>query len=100
MFRIRLYGLSSIDQSSLKSMLNLAKGLLSHEWEIIETGSADLDIYSFDSDEGQQAWQNRKEGLTALLSQKGNITEPVDILIKKRYAPVIFLMHLTSLLRN
>jgi len=83
MYRIKLHGLPDIDQSSLKSMLKLANGLLTHEWEIIESGKADLDIYSFDTDAGKQAWQQHGEGLTALLSQKGNITEPVDILIKK-----------------
>jgi hypothetical protein len=64
-------------------MLKLAKGLLSHDWEVVESGHADLDIYSFDTAEGQQAWQQHGDGLNALLSQKGNITEPVDILIKK-----------------
>lgn len=83
MFQIKLVGLPPIDQTSLKSMLGLAKNLLTHDWQITEKANVDLTIYSFDTDEGKQAWLNRKEGNTALLSKSGNITEPVDIVIKK-----------------
>ncbi len=82
-FRIKLQGLSDKDKTSLKSMLKLANDLLTHEWQIVEQGKAELSIYSFDTDEGQAAWQQREEGLTALLTVKGNITEPVDIILKK-----------------
>ncbi|OUR64419.1 hypothetical protein A9Q79_08150 [Methylophaga sp. 42_25_T18] len=64
-------------------MLKLANDLLTHEWQIVEEGKAELSIYSFDSDEGLSAWKQREEGLTALLTVKGNITEPVDIILKK-----------------
>ena len=82
-FRIKLYGLTDKDKTSLKSMLKLANDLLTHEWQIVEQGKAELCIYSFDTDEGLAAWQQREEGLTALLTVKGNITEPVDIILKK-----------------
>ena len=64
-------------------MLSLAKDLLSEQWEIVESDDIDLAIFSFDTEEGVAAWENRSEGLTALLSKTGNITEPVDIVIKK-----------------
>lgn len=82
-FRIKLYGISDLDSSVLKSMLNLAGDLLTHEWIIVDSGIAELSLYSFDSEEGTTAWQQRGDGLTALLANKGNITEPVDVLIKK-----------------
>lgn len=81
-FRIKLYGLTGKDKTSLKSMLKLANDLLTHEWQIVEQGSAELCIYSFDTEEGLAAWQQREEGLTALLTITGNITEPVDIILK------------------
>jgi hypothetical protein len=82
-FRIKLYGLTHIDKTSLKSMLKLASDLLTHEWQVIEKGKADLSIYSFDTEEGLTAWQQHGDGLTALLTATGNITEPVDIILKK-----------------
>ncbi|MBL4638173.1 MAG: hypothetical protein JKY76_02310, partial [Proteobacteria bacterium] len=82
-FRIKLYGLTDKDKISLKSMLKLANDLLTHEWQVVDQGKAELYIYSFDSEEGLTAWQHREEGLTALLTVKGNITEPVDIILKK-----------------
>jgi len=82
-YHIKLHGLTDIDTTSLKSMLKLANDLLSHDWQIIDHGQADLTIYSFDSDEGLTAWQQRGEGFTALLTKTGNITEPVDIILKK-----------------
>ena len=81
-FRIKLYGLTDKDKISLKSMLKLANDLLTHEWQVVDQGNAELYIYSFDSEEGLTAWQQREEGLTALLTVKGNITEPVDIILK------------------
>jgi hypothetical protein len=64
-------------------MLSLANDLLRNDWKIVESDDMDLAIYSFDSAEGITAWENRGEGLTALLTKSGNITEPVDIVIKK-----------------
>jgi hypothetical protein len=83
MLKIKLFGLSEIDASSLKSMLSLANDLLRNDWKIVESDDMDLAVYSFDSAEGVTAWENRGEGLTALLTKSGNITEPVDIVIKK-----------------
>lgn len=81
--RLKLCGLNGIDKNSLGSMLRLSTELLSTEWVIVETGEADLQIYSFDTDRGQQAWQNRSPGFTALLTNSGNVSEPVDIVLKK-----------------
>ena len=83
MLKIKLFGLSPVDASSLKSMLSLAKDLLSEQWEIVDSNEVDLAVYSFDNEEGVEAWSNRAEGYTALLSKTGNITEPVDIVLKK-----------------
>lgn len=82
-FRIMLHGLDAKDTSSLKSMLGLSSDLLNHEWSIVEQGEAELSIYSFDSEEGQQAWQQHGNGITAVLTNQGNLTESVDIVLKK-----------------
>lgn len=81
--RLKLFGLNGIDRNSLRSMLRLSADLLTSEWILVEEGHADLEIYSFDTDSGQQAWQNRTGGLTALLTNTGNVTEPVDIVLRK-----------------
>jgi len=81
--RLKLAGLNGIDKSSLKSMLRLSSDLLTQDWMIIEQGHADLVIYAFDTEAGQQAWLNRDLGLTALLTNTGNVTEPVDIVLRK-----------------
>jgi len=81
--RLKLVGLNGIDRNSLRSMLRLSADLLTAEWILVEEGHADLEIYSFDTDKGQQAWQRRSEGLTALLTNTGNVTEPVDIVLRK-----------------
>lgn len=81
--RLKLVGLNGIDRNSLRSMLRLSSDLLTSEWILTEEGQADLEIYSFDTETGQQAWRNRKPGLTALLTNTGNVTEPVDIVLRK-----------------
>ncbi len=82
--RIKACGLNEIDKSSLKSMLNLAAELLSHPWVLTDDANAELKVYCFDYPEGQSAWQQRTEiGLSALLTSHGNVTEAVDIIIKK-----------------
>lgn len=81
--RLKLVGLNGIDKNSLRSMLRLSADLLTAEWLLVEEGHADLEIYAFDTDSGQQAWQNRSGGLTALLTNTGNVTEPVDIVLRK-----------------
>jgi len=83
-FRIKLCGLNNIDASSLKSMLSLAGDQLTHDWEIVSSAQAELYIYSFDSDEGTEAWQQHNDqALSALLSTDGSSSEPVDIVLKK-----------------
>jgi hypothetical protein len=84
-YTISLCGLTDVDKSSLKSMLKLSKTLLTHEWEIIESGIAELSIYSFDTEEGKTLWQQREVGqsITALLTTEGDVTEPVDVVLKK-----------------
>lgn len=82
--RIKACGLNQIDKSSLKSMLNLSADLLSHPWVLTDDANAELKVYCFDYPEGISAWQQRSEnGLTALLTSHGNVTEVVDIIIKK-----------------
>lgn len=81
--RLKLYGLNDSDQSSLRSMLRLSADQLSAEWQVVDAGAADLEIYSFDSDSGQQAWNQRSQALTALLSNSGHISQPVDIVLRK-----------------
>lgn len=82
-FRIKLLGLSNIDKSSLTSILKLASDLLTHQWVVVEDGDAELSIYSFDSDEGVSAWQQRDNSFSALLTDKDNVSEPIDIILKK-----------------
>lgn len=81
--RLKLCGLNDSDQSSLRSMLRLSADRLSAGWEIVDEGPADLEIYSFDSDAGQQAWNQRSQAVTALLSNSGQVSQPVDIVLRK-----------------
>lgn len=81
--RLKLSGLNDVDKNTIRSMLRLSTDLLTEEWTIIDEGPADLDIFSFDSELGQQAWQQRQPGFTALLTHHGNVTEPVDIVLRK-----------------
>lgn len=81
--RLKLAGLNGVDKSSLNSMLRLSADLLTQEWMIVDDGYADLVIYAFDTETGQQAWRERQPGLTALLTNIGNVTEPVDIVLRK-----------------
>ena len=65
-------------------MLSLADDQLSHNWEIITEGAAELYIYSFDSEEGVSAWeQHDKYKLSALLSTMPNSTKGIDKVLKK-----------------
>lgn len=64
-------------------MLNLAQKQLLHDWVIVTDGAADLSIYSFDSEEGRQAWQRHGEGASALLSAIESTNETVDLILKK-----------------
>lgn len=81
--RLKLSGLNGVDKNTIRSMLRLSADLLTEEWTIIDEGPADLDIFSFDSEAGQHAWQQRQPGFTALLTHHGNVTEPVDIVLRK-----------------
>lgn len=83
-FRIKLCSLSDGDSHSLKSMLNLAHEQLVHDWEIVTSEQADLYIYTFDSEEGKIAWQQRNEqDISVLLSSQKESTETVDFILKK-----------------
>ena len=83
-FQIKLCGLNDADTSSLKSMLNLAQKHLTHDWELVTSDQADLFIYSFDSDEGKNAWQQHDpQYISALLSQQDSSSESVDVILKK-----------------
>ncbi|MFW5451463.1 MAG: hypothetical protein ACKE9I_07685 [Methylophagaceae bacterium] len=81
--RLKACSLSSIDNISLKSMLGLARDLLTREWVIIEQGEADLCLYSVDTADSKIAWLQRGEGLTALLVAGNNTDEIADIFLKK-----------------
>lgn len=81
--RLKLCGLNDTDKNSLQSMLRLSANLLSVDWEVIEQGDADLEIFCFDSDAGRQAWHKRSKAVTALLTNNGIVTEPVDIVLRK-----------------
>lgn len=81
--RLRLSGLNSSDANSIRSMLRLSSDLLSQPWAIVDEGPAELVIYSFDTERGQQAWEQREPGFTALLTQTGNVTAAVDIVLRK-----------------
>lgn len=80
--RIKACGLKPLDHTSLRSMLTLANNLLTHNWEIIEHGQADLYIYSLETDEGKAAWLEHNKGFSAILSS-GKITESADVSLKK-----------------
>lgn len=82
-FRIKLCGLDDGDSHSLKSMLKLADKLLTHNWEVVTEGEAELTIYSFETENGKLAWQQHESGISALLTMHGNISEPIDIILKK-----------------
>lgn len=65
-------------------MLNLASDQLSHDWEIVTSGSAELYIYSLESEEGVTAWQHHdSHALSALLSTHSESNHTADILLKK-----------------
>lgn len=81
--RLKLTGLSNSDANSIRSMLRLSSDLLLQQWTIVETGPADLVIYSFDTQHGQEAWQQREPGFSALLTNTGNVIEPVDLVLRK-----------------
>ncbi len=81
--RLKACNLSNIDNTSLKSMLSLARDLLSREWVIIEQGPADLYLYSLDTADSKIAWLQRGEGLTALLVVGNNTDETADVFLKK-----------------
>jgi hypothetical protein len=81
--RLKLSGLGDVDKNSIYSMLRLSADLLTEDWTIVDEGPADLVIFSFDSEAGQHAWQQRQLSLTALLTHHGNVTEPVDIVLRK-----------------
>lgn len=81
---VKLCGLTEADKSAFISLLTMSAELLSSPWECVEGSKADLEVYCFDSDQGIEAWQRRSLGcFTALLSTQGNITEAVDIVLKK-----------------
>lgn len=80
--RIKACGLKKIDNTSLRSMLTLTNDLLSHSWEIIDDGQADLYIYSLETKEGKAAWLEHKQGFSAILASQ-KVTTPADIILKK-----------------
>ncbi len=82
--RMKLCGLTEADSRSLKSMLRVVNDQLATQWKIVESGSADLYVYTFDTEEGILAWQqHNSDSLSALLTSKDQVDEPVDIVIKK-----------------
>jgi len=81
---VKLCGLTEADKNAFLSLLAMSDHMLSSPWQCVEDSKADLAVYCFDSEHGIEAWQRRKLGcFTALLSTQGNITEAVDIVLKK-----------------
>jgi hypothetical protein len=81
--KIKCCGLTDADELSLQSMLRLSTNLLTHTWEITNATTADLYIYSFDTETGKTAWEKHQDGKSALLTNSGNITETLDLIFKK-----------------
>ncbi len=77
------HGLKDIDFSSLKSMLQLSRGLLNHTWEIANIEHADLHLYSLETEEGQTAWQNHTNGLSVILEPNNEARHASDLILKK-----------------
>lgn len=81
---VKLCGLTEADKTAFLSLLAMSSHMLSSSWQCVEDSKADLEVYCFDSEQGIDAWQRRSLGcFTVLLSTKGNITEAVDIVLKK-----------------
>jgi hypothetical protein len=81
--RIQLNGLTEADSLALQSMLRLSANSLNSQWEVVESSNADLMVYAFDTEAGQQAWAKHGSGLSAVITTFGNIDEPVDLILKK-----------------
>lgn len=80
---VKPHGLKNIDFSSLKSMLQLSRGLLNHAWEIADIADADLHLYSLETEEGQSAWQHHSTGLSAILETNNEARHAADLILKK-----------------
>ncbi len=86
LLKAKLCGLHEADARSIKSMLSVANDHLSNEWLIIDSGEADLYIYSFDTDEGVAEWdQHNPEKVSVLLTTEDELSsdDEFDILLKK-----------------
>jgi len=81
---MKLCGLSENDTRSFKSKLSVAQAQLNYDWTIVNSDSADLFIYSFDTDKGQIAWHKHDPThVSALLSSDDETGEDVDFIIEK-----------------
>lgn len=83
--KIKLCELNNGDIGSIKSMFHLTASQRKHDWEIVLSGSADLYIYSFESEKSITAWQNHSssDGMSVLFSTNLDVDVAVDIVLKK-----------------
>jgi hypothetical protein len=82
--KAKLCSLNDADTRSITSMLSVANDHLSSQWQLVKSEDADLYIYSFDTEEGIDAWhQHNPQKISALLSTQDETGEAIDIIIKK-----------------
>ena len=81
--RIKAYGLAEVDYLLVKSMLSLADKSLTQKWKLVEKGNIDLSIYSLDTDEGVNAWQQHKDGAVTVLASEENIHNNESLVLRK-----------------
>jgi NCAIR mutase (PurE)-related protein len=82
-YKIKPCLLSDADQISLKSILELSHKRLNSNWQLIDTGHADLSIYSLSSEASTQALKQHSSGFAAVISLNGEEMDGVDIILKK-----------------
>lgn len=81
--RMRAYGLHDTDMISLKSILALSSVALKHEWKMVESGQAELHVYSLATTEGKVAWQRHTQGYNAILSSQPAHDQSINFILKK-----------------
>ncbi len=81
--RMRAYGLHDTDLTSLKSILALSSNILSQAWQIVDSGQAELHVYSLATIDGKIAWQRHSQGYNAILSSQPAHDQSINFILKR-----------------
>lgn len=81
---IKTHGLNDVDTALLKSIVQLANNSLTQKWQLVESGTIDLHLYSLESNNGKNSWQqHNKKNIAVILLADSQSYDGAELILRK-----------------